>query len=215
MHVLALDTSTPKIVLALRTDSGDFHMSYMGTEKHAVRLAPLLQNLTKTADIEFEDIDMIGLGVGPGNLTGLRIGISTILGISSTFEIPVVQLNSLELISKNVSTNLPKVVVRKARKGFVYAQIFDGNHPKPRVYSIEEFSDILSKIEEYVLLGDGSVLFDGEKAPEWSWYPLAETLLHETISRVKEAVRFTEIKPLYVQKSIAELNLGGRKRNGV
>ncbi len=215
VSILCLDTSTAKISLALESKNGVFQLSYMGREKHAVRLVPLLDALLKSADSKPKDVDLIGLGIGPGNLTGLRIGISTVMGMASVTGAKVVQLNSLEVISKNVVTERIKVVVRRARSGFVYAQIFDSDSKEPRVYSVEEFREILEGLGDYVLVGDGSNLFEGEVSPEWTWFPTPEVLLQETKNRVSEAVPFTEIEPLYVQKSIAELNLERRRGHGV
>ena len=217
MTFLGIDTSTPKIVISLEKDGNVLYLSYRGVEKHAVKLAPLMKTALDTLGVDLFDVELLGLGIGPGNLTGLRIGVSTVLGIASVTGVRIVPMNSLELISLNLPFDVKKVVVRKARKGFVYSQVFEGSETLegPRVYSVDELSKILEKLGDYVLMGDGAELFEGEKAPETLWYPTAEVLLHEMKRRSDRAVPHWEITPLYVQKSIAELNLERRKRGGV
>ena len=212
MKILCLDTSTPKIVASALNGDTIVHSSRIGKEKHAVSLAPFVQKVIEAAKLELKDLEFIGLGIGPGNLTGLRIGISWAVGVASVVGAKIVPLNSLELISMNAAGR--RVVVRKARKGYVYAQVFP-DWERPEVFEAESFKRTLANLEEYILLGDGADLFDGDRTIEELWYPLPEILLKLTLERLESAIDYTEVKPLYVQKSIAEINYERRARGGV
>ncbi len=209
--ILALDTSTQQITLAIEK-SGEIHTrTYRGKEKHAVKLAPILDDLLRSAGAKASDVDLIGLGVGPGSLTGLRIGIGLVIGLASVSGARVVPLNSFEVIAKGVSWSGEKVVVRKARKGYVYIQVFEKSFG-PKVLSVEEASKVIGSLENPILIGDGKELFEGIKAGDVFDFPNPLVLLDMT--KAGEAVDYTEVKPLYVQKSIAEINYERRMRDG-
>ncbi len=207
--VLALDTSTKKIVLAL-FDGDLYTISYMGNEKHATKLAILAKELTDVSRRKIKDANLIGLGVGPGSLTGLRVGMSFAIGIASVNGAKIVPLNSLEIIAASVPYE-EVVVIRKARRGYVYFQIFP-HWKKPRVLDIESAEKEIGKLKIPVVVGDGKELFNFRKFPDYFDYPLPETLIDLTIRNSNRAVEYTRVNPLYIQKSIAEINF--EKREG-
>ena len=56
---------------------------------HCELLAPLIEKLFAKSSFNFMDIKEIRVNVGPGNLSSLRVGISTANAISSFRKIPV------------------------------------------------------------------------------------------------------------------------------
>jgi len=81
MKILALDTATrattvalwvpPGEPLELRDDPGRGERP-----RHTTRLLPMTAALLERAQIGWEDIDRIAVGVGPGTFTGPRLGIA-------------------------------------------------------------------------------------------------------------------------------------------
>ncbi len=209
--ILALDTSTRRISLAL-FDGNLYTMSYAGDEKHAAKLAVLVKDLIKIAKRIPSDVDLIGLGIGPGSLTGLRVGMSFAVGMASVNGAKIVPLNSLEIIAHAVSRE-EIVVVRKARKGYVYFQIFP-YWKEPKVLNVEGASKEIEKLGNPIVVGNGKDLFDFGKLPDYLDYPIPEALIDLTVKNSERAVDYTEIKPLYIQKSIAEINFEKRSREG-
>lgn len=204
-----MDTSTKKIVLAV-LKGGEIHTrTYEGREKHAVKLAPVLDSFLSSIPASLRELEKIGLGIGPGSLTGLRIGIGFAIGVASVTNAKIVPLNSFEVIANGVFWKGKKVVVRKARKGFVYIQVFPSGEPK--VLSVEEAKKVIENLENPILIGDGKEFFEFEKAPDFFDYPSPEVLIKMTIDR--DGVDYTEVKPLYVQKSIAEINYERRMKD--
>ena len=205
--ILALDTSTKKISLAL-FDGNLYTLSYTGNEKHAAKLAVLVNDLIEMAKKTPRDIDLIGLGIGPGSLTGLRVGMSFAIGIASVNGAKIVPLNSLEVIAKAFQREC--AVVRKARKGHVYIQIFP-HWREPKVLDVGSADREIRNLENPVVVGDGKELFNFEKLPDFFDYPLPEVLLDMTVKNSERAVDYTQVKPLYIQKSIAEMNFERRE----
>jgi len=208
MIVLSLDTSTPTIFLALYRDGKHYSMKYKGHEKHAVRLAPLLDYFLKTVGVSPKDIDLFGTGIGPGGLTGLRIGIATVVGMASPFNKPIVPIPSFHLMVLSFPLDGRIAVVRKARKGFFYCGIYDKKSleireiSSPSVISEEDLLQRIKK-EKMFVIGDGIRKFGYEDYLEIS----GEVLVGEALKRKDEKVSYYEIEPLYIQKSIAEMKL--------
>jgi len=208
--VLGLDTSTSVIFLALYKDGKFYSMKYKGHEKHAVRLAPLLNYFLKTVEINPKEIDLFGVGIGPGGLTGLRIGIATVVGMASPFNKFIVPIPSFHLIVLSFPLKGRITVVRKARKGFFYCGIYYKENEEiqeilpPSVISRE---DLIHKIreKETFVIGEGINEFGYNDYLEID----GEVFIKEILKNESKKVSYYELEPLYIQKSIAELKLKG------
>jgi tRNA threonylcarbamoyladenosine biosynthesis protein TsaB len=83
MKILALDTSTEAICVAYTDGQNIYSTNYFGVEKHAVKLAPLVNDFLKLCNVKVSDIDVFGCGIGPGSLTSLRIGLAFVQAIQT------------------------------------------------------------------------------------------------------------------------------------
>ena len=94
----------------------------------AERLVPLLDELLLEAALTWSDLNAIGVGIGPGNFTGLRISVATARGLSMSLNIPAIGISSFEILrSGNAET-----IVLKAPRDRIYVQSFDTNvHAAP------------------------------------------------------------------------------------
>jgi tRNA threonylcarbamoyl adenosine modification protein YeaZ len=75
----------------------------------AERLMPLLQDLLHEAGKDWSDLERIGVGVGPGNFTGIRISVSCARGLALGLDIPAVGVSTFEAIALNAPNALPCV----------------------------------------------------------------------------------------------------------
>jgi len=101
--LLAIDTSTPQIGLSLY----DGHkviaeQNWFSRQMHTVELAPAVVQLLKSCGNTIEDIDAIGVAIGPGSFTSLRVGISFVKGLAFSRNIPVVGINSLDILANGI-----------------------------------------------------------------------------------------------------------------
>lgn len=89
---------------------------------HQERLAPLVQELMAEAGVGFPALTRIGVTVGPGSFTGLRVGLAFAKGLSSALSIPCVGVGALEALAFGQSGFV--VAVIDARREQVYVQMF-------------------------------------------------------------------------------------------
>lgn len=96
---------------------------------HQERLAPLVAEVVAESKVGFKDIDRIAVTVGPGSFTGLRVGLAFAKGLGLALGIPVVGLDSLEVIAASALREGSGLALIDARRGQVYVRRFDGVKP--------------------------------------------------------------------------------------
>lgn len=95
--VLGLDTSGPYCAAALLL--GDQVLAARAeqmTKGQAERLMPFLQEMLSDMRVGWQDLTALGVGVGPGNFTGIRIAVSAARGLALGLEIPAVGVSGCE-----------------------------------------------------------------------------------------------------------------------
>jgi tRNA threonylcarbamoyladenosine biosynthesis protein TsaB len=97
--ILAVDTSTEACSVALQI--GDKTIAKFADEprSHSRLLMPMVQEVLAEAEIRVNQLDAIGVSIGPGSFTGLRIGFAAVQGMAYGADIPVVPVSTLELIT--------------------------------------------------------------------------------------------------------------------
>jgi tRNA threonylcarbamoyl adenosine modification protein YeaZ len=90
--ILVINTSSNGIDLLL--DSKCIHVD---AEKQAVGLPVTVNNLLQQNNVKMSDLSAIGVVVGPGSFTGIRMGIAYAKGLGIGLNIPVVPVNIFEL----------------------------------------------------------------------------------------------------------------------
>ena len=161
MKILAIDTSTPSGSIALLEDDQLIAESTTCIQKtHAERLLPSIKTLLDNIGIKPEDIDGFALTTGPGSFTGLRIGLSTIKGLSWSLNKPVVGVSTLEAIAMNIPySDKPVCPMLDARKKEVYAAVYKCNNNLPECIMPDTAlspDNLINKIKEpTIFLGDG------------------------------------------------------------
>lgn len=119
MNLLALDTSTEFLSLALKLGDKTYtHYQAAGSASSQLVL-PQIQVLLDSADIKLNDLDGIAFGAGPGAFTGVRIASGVAQGLGYGANLPVVGINTLTAVAE--ASGQDKVIVcLDARMGEVY-----------------------------------------------------------------------------------------------
>ena len=76
--------------------------------RHAETLQPLLEQALAQAEVGWDEVGRICVGIGPGGFTGLRLGVSTARALSQSHDLPVVGVSSLEALARGVELASPK-----------------------------------------------------------------------------------------------------------
>jgi tRNA threonylcarbamoyladenosine biosynthesis protein TsaB len=124
--VLALDTCLAACSVALVREGETLGaLSEPTARGHQERLAPLTRDLMAAAGLEFSALDRIGVTVGPGSFTGLRVGLAFAKGLAFALHRPCVGVGTLEALAASLEDAGPRAAVIDAGRGRVYLQLFD------------------------------------------------------------------------------------------
>jgi tRNA threonylcarbamoyladenosine biosynthesis protein TsaB len=100
-RLLALDTSTQRLVLALEVDGTIRGLDEDGGARTSTRIVPALLALLADAGLAAGDLDAIAFARGPGAFTGLRTACAVAQGLAFGAGRPVVPLDSLLIVAED------------------------------------------------------------------------------------------------------------------
>jgi tRNA threonylcarbamoyladenosine biosynthesis protein TsaB len=164
--VLGLDTCLDACSVAVRDDGRVLAaISEPMKRGHQERLAVMAQATMAEAQIAFSALDRIGVTVGPGSFTGLRVGLAFAKGLGLALDRPVVGVGVLEALARDAGDGFIAAAV-DARRDQVYLQVFDGGRAlmAPDVLPVEIAAARLAELwtgGAAVLTGPGATLLAG------------------------------------------------------
>jgi tRNA threonylcarbamoyl adenosine modification protein YeaZ len=103
MLLLAIDTSTSAITVALHGDEIATNATVLDARGHTEHVAPLIERCLDSAGRTPADVTDVVVGNGPGPFTGLRVGIVTGLVFAHARGIPVHGVCSLDALAFDVA----------------------------------------------------------------------------------------------------------------
>jgi tRNA threonylcarbamoyladenosine biosynthesis protein TsaB len=104
MSLLLMDTSTARCAVLVRAGGIDFSITETGTRGQDARLAPMVQDVLARAGLGAKAISKIGVVVGPGAFTGVRIGVAFARGLGLALKRPVMGINALDVFALGASS---------------------------------------------------------------------------------------------------------------
>ncbi|NWF63243.1 MAG: tRNA (adenosine(37)-N6)-threonylcarbamoyltransferase complex dimerization subunit type 1 TsaB [Chloroflexi bacterium] len=98
--LLAVDTSTALVGLALYDgDQVLGEMTWTTKQHHTTELSPALSGLLKRCGVTISMVNALGVAIGPGSFTSLRVGLSLVKGIALARSLPVMGISTLDVIA--------------------------------------------------------------------------------------------------------------------
>lgn len=165
MIVLAIDTALERCSAAV-LDGGGVRASASESmaRGHQERLGPLVREVMAEAGVGFPELDRIGVTVGPGSFTGLRVGLAFAKGLGFALGRPVVGVGTLEALAASVEDGTVAAVV-DAKRGQLWVQAFrdgvalDGPEALEPAAAIQRLGGLAGPM---ILVGSGAPLVAGE-----------------------------------------------------
>jgi tRNA threonylcarbamoyladenosine biosynthesis protein TsaB len=202
--VLALDTCLAACSVALMRDGETLGVLSEPTARgHQERLAPMTRDLMAGAGLEFPALDRIGVTVGPGSFTGLRVGLAFAKGLAFALRRPCVGVGTLEALAASLEADGPKAAVIDAGRGRVYLQLFDGpaSLSGPDILTVETAAarlfEVFASFADVALTGPGAELLAGA-LPGAAVRPLPAPD-PRAVARLAAAAPLSPPRPLYLR----------------
>ena len=115
-------------------------------------LIPTIVQLLKQNAIPFSDLDLIGVSLGPGSFTGLRVGVVCAQTLAYSLACPVRGVLTCDVIAKNVPTDgevQELSVLADAQRGDVFVATFQRQKGKQGDVWVRNQDVVIQNLEEW------------------------------------------------------------------
>lgn len=178
--LLNIETATKNCSVSLAKDGITLAIREIATLhfSHAEKLHVFIEELLQETQLKLQEVSAIAVSQGPGSYTGLRIGVSASKGLCYALSVPLIAVDTLELLARKITVESGLIVpMIDARRMEVFSSFFDKNYTKIR----ETQADIIDEssyqeVQETMhLVGDGAMKFkDVLTDPKFQYYPELE-----------------------------------------
>ena len=153
-YILNIETATRNCSVSLAKDGQTVLCKEIAEQgySHAEKLHVFIEESLKEAGITVRDLKAIAISKGPGSYTGLRIGVSAAKGLCYALQIPLISVDTLQVLAQKVTQNDGLIIpMIDARRMEVYSAVFDPNHKKivevqAEVLTEESYADITETV---------------------------------------------------------------------
>jgi len=161
-YILNIETATKNCSVSIAKDGETLICNEIAEQgySHAEKLHVFISEVLKEAQLDFSDLTAIAVSQGPGSYTGLRIGVSAAKGLCYALNIPLIAIDTMEILASAISIENGVVIpMIDARRMEVYSAIFSSDISKIRetkaeIITEESFSEIKGTIH---FVGDGAL----------------------------------------------------------
>ncbi len=117
--LLAIDTSTRTVGLALYDGVQVLSESaWTGPDYHTVELAPAIAEMMRRCAVKMDQLQALGVALGPGSFTGLRIGLALAKGLALARSLPLTGVPTLDILAAAQPVeDIPLAAVLRAGRG--------------------------------------------------------------------------------------------------
>ncbi len=102
--ILAVDTSTSQIGVALYDGARILaeHL-WVSQARHTVELAPAVEKMLQQTGLAVAQVTALGVALGPGSFTSLRVGLSFVKGLAISRNLPLIGIPTLDVVAAPVA----------------------------------------------------------------------------------------------------------------
>ncbi len=162
--ILNIETATKNCSVALSKAGKILAIKELSEQNfsHAEKLHVFIEELFSETNLKLEDLNAVAVSQGPGSYTGLRIGVSAAKGLCYALSIPLIALDTLEILARKIQVNSGIIIpMIDARRLEVFSAFFDSSFTKIRAIKAEVIDENSYQEESEILhlIGDGAMKF--------------------------------------------------------
>jgi tRNA threonylcarbamoyladenosine biosynthesis protein TsaB len=171
--ILGFDTATPATVVAVLGEAGEAverrHEPAPGERPgHASALLPLAREALHAVGADFADVRRIGVGVGPGTFTGMRIGVATARALAQATGAQLAAVSTLHALAEAAGDERAVLAVLDARRGEAFVAAYHGTERlvAPAAVRPDELAALADPAHApWLAVGDGAIRFRDRLEP--------------------------------------------------
>ncbi|WP_309641767.1 tRNA (adenosine(37)-N6)-threonylcarbamoyltransferase complex dimerization subunit type 1 TsaB [Flavobacterium sp.] len=160
-YILNIETSTKNCSVSIAQDGTTLLCMEIAESgySHAEKLHVFIEELLLELQLNYKDLNAIAVSQGPGSYTGLRIGISAAKGLCYALNIPMIAVDTLEILARQLSISEGFIIpMIDARRMEVYSAVFNAQYQKIRNTKAEIIT------EDSFLAFGGTIHFVGDSS---------------------------------------------------
>ena len=165
----------------------------------------LIEEMFNECSIDVNDVDKIVVVNGPGSFTGIRIGITIAKTYAWALDKKITTISSLEAMSVSTKEEKYKVPYIDARRGYVFAGIYNNNNEvvlENQYIKFEDLQEIVKNLNSpYTFISNDKLI---EEQTEYK----PDILEIVNYSKFKEEINPHAVNPIYLKKTEAEETKG-------
>ena len=184
--------------------------------QHGSILTLLIQEAIQEAQIQMSDLEAVGLSKGPGSYTGLRVGASAAKGLCLGLDIPLVSIDSLQIIAYALSMESDEeglyCPMIDARRMEVYTNLYDAQleplgQISAKIIDENSFKELINHGQRLLLAGSGAGKCKEVLSAEWfSFYPILSSAAHmgllvERLFNQGKTEKLIDFAPFYLKEA--------------
>lgn len=164
--ILCIESTADICSVALISDHNVLSLRESDTfNSHTEMMTLLVQDCLHSSSVMASQLDAVAVSDGPGSYTSLRVGLSVAKGLCYALNIPLITIDSLEILMHGINKSIQKercliIPMIDARRMEVYASVFDGNrtliHPARSVIVNENWYEDIPDDLTVHLCGNGA-----------------------------------------------------------
>jgi tRNA threonylcarbamoyladenosine biosynthesis protein TsaB len=151
--LLAIDTSTRQMGLALHDGVQVIgELLWHSRHYHTVELAPAVADLLSRSGLKMEAIQALGVALGPGSFTSLRVGLAFVKGLALARHLPIIGVHTLDVVAAAQAVrDMPLAAVLQAGRGRLALAWYEAGENKwvsngpASVTTADELADNINK----------------------------------------------------------------------
>jgi tRNA threonylcarbamoyladenosine biosynthesis protein TsaB len=143
-YILNIETATKNCSVSLAKNGKTVLCKEIAEQgySHAEKLHVFIEEIIKDTGLTVKDLNAIAISKGPGSYTGLRIGVSTAKGLCYALGIPLIAIDTLQVLAQKVTQKDGLIVpMIDARRMEVYSAVFNHNHQKIKEVQAEVLTE--------------------------------------------------------------------------
>ncbi len=126
MNILTIDTATDVELVSISSQKGVSNKTRAVASSHSKTLFANIDAALKELNLTIDDIGLIGVGIGPGSFTGIRIAVTTTRMLAQLIGIPLVGIKTHLLYAASVKANVHEqiLIAFDAKKDRVFGALY-------------------------------------------------------------------------------------------
>lgn len=199
MISLFLDTCNHNIIIGLlKNNKLIVSINFINDNNLSEKLLPSIKEILNKNGIDKKELSCVYVSVGPGSFTGIRIGVTVAKTIAWSLKIKIIPVSSLEVIASTSNSEYICPII-DARRGYVYAGLYDKNLNKVMEDKYIELDKLLTVLKKYNVEFIG---YDNLISKTLEPNPNIEKIVNKHMN--DRSINPHSINPIYLKRTEAE-----------